>query len=279
VATASQAALSHLCRFVELPYWGALGQLLKSKNAEKDAWELGRELVDTAEETNLPTHPVHLLAAARAGVAFLRSMGDATQAQQADEIKPAVQQLFARALAGCDRPEFAASRRENELAVASNWATFLMKTCPARAQEIRQLNDRVWRLLDDGAAGIMVWGEWFELLADREADHGEAAGIYGLGARHVPAWHQFWVKGAGAELLGRLTQCPVTEALKGKTPTELGQILKKAASGVKHALRGTGPSVVRDRWREGVRFFKRNWGNHPDVRPFLWAYRELERRG
>ncbi|MBI1902933.1 MAG: hypothetical protein HYS13_17690 [Planctomycetia bacterium] len=269
--------LQHVCRFVELRDWGLQSELTKGKDALLDAWELGNELLATHDQHGTPCHPARVLQVARAGMSYLKQLRGPDQDNDAHDVRCRIDGLFRQAQAACDRPEWSSDRNSNLLAVLSTWATYSMQNSPQLVSQIRQLNDDIWNLLKSNTPASLVWGEWFELVADRETNHADAAAIYALAIENVPAWHQNWIKGVGAEVLGGLINPPICKKLTAKPPDQIAHILKKAALGLKDLQTGHASDVVHDRWRSGAAFFFSHWSANTNVQPFLAPYRFLQR--
>ncbi|MCL6547163.1 MAG: hypothetical protein K6T61_18270, partial [Bryobacteraceae bacterium] len=276
LATQAKSAMQHLCRFVGWPHWHAQVELLKDKTATKDAWELGLDLLEGHRQAGTPVHPIYLVNAARAGMGYLKTLRGADQSEEYDEVRTRAEILFTDARDACERPEWRASKEINLLRVLSTQATFIMKEQPERTQDADRLNEEIRSYLAAGVSGATVLGEWFELAADRQLDHGRAAPIYGMGVQAVPTWHQLWIKGVGAELLGDVGNRQIINQLTEKTPEEIGNILNKAASGLKEVQQEKAPLPVCERWRRGIQWIKESFGNHRKVKVFLGPYRFLE---
>ena len=180
--------------------WIVVNQLMmkKEQQSHDEAFELAYRLLDAADTTELPPHPIWLAEAAeaRAGVDPNQVTPD-----RGDEVV----KLFERAIEACDTlarlPDkiAKATREQNLLEVLPRYSVFLARH--NRSGQVEAVDDRIWGLREDWTR---LRGEWIELQAERVAaapgPPPEDRGLDGLLA-FCPTYYQLPFKLMGAALI------------------------------------------------------------------------------
>lgn len=149
----------------------------------------------------------------------------------------------------------------------------------------RVLDREILDLLDSGANGRVVEGEWFERVADETRDDGEAVGFYRLGLKWVWDWHQFWIKAPGAAVLAGQDVDWMSDVLEEYTQKRSARLNERFTSQDMQLYILSqcdkrfkpNPKVwVKKRWNAGIGAIDRLWGGSNVVRRAIRALRAYE---
>ena len=252
---ASWDALDHLSRYIDLPDWSTLENLLKAGGHGKRAYEMAKELLKHQHDACVMSHPYNLITAARATIQWMKSHGENSNNPKLGQIlRQEINSYFRQALEYCSTSLLEETDR---LYMLSSYAVYLYDFEPDRKQDIQCLSEQVSDLLHKGINPKGIPGQWFDFLADEELDHAKASSIYKLGIGVVPEWSELWIKGLGSASLGGLSEqvnrikntCSMDDAIRILSKSR-GLYQRRISILPMHAL---------DRWNEGLRLFSRFW--------------------
>jgi hypothetical protein len=273
------AALQRIQRFGEYPGWSAVNNLLKSKTAAKDAYEIAMDLLDAREETGTPPHPVQLLTAIRAVEQRwdeMRKDPDPVHKDEVDNLRRTIDDLFDQGRAACARKEWLSERDYNLLSVVSQRATFLYGHRQILldgdiGQRVEALSGEAWNLLAAGTDGSAARGGWYEIEGDRRSADEEAELVYGQGVQWSPGWRSLWFKHIGC--LSRLGKSEaINGALATLTPELIEAILKSGIGGLRRDHKRPSGVWMKLRWQSGITEFKNRFSGDPALRGLIKLY-------
>jgi hypothetical protein len=273
------AALQRLQRFGEYPGWSAVNNLLKSKTAAKDAYEIAMDLIEAREDTGTPPHPIQLLTAIRAVEQRwddLRQHPEAANQEEAGNLLITIDELFDQARVACNRKEWLSESNYNLLSVVSQQATFLYShrhTLPnaGLSQRIQGLSSEAWNLLAIGTDGSAARGGWYEIVGDSRSDDEQAEIAYRQGVQWSPGWRSLWFKYVGC--LCRLERRnTVSEVLGTLTPELLNSILRSGIAGMRRDRKRPSGAWMKVRWQSGITEFKTRFYGDPSLRGLINLY-------
>lgn len=269
---ASRMALQHISRFVQVPTWGVVDNLLKSGSLDMDAYEMATELLEWQHSSCVKSHPAHLIIAARAAARWSKAHSErSTSSELGHKLLQEADFRFLQALKHC--PLFPSEEEFNLLCVLTNYAVYLSEQEPERQEDIKLLSEQAVELLIKGVNPKGAKGEWFELIADHELDHAKASLLYNWGIEAIPEWAQLWIKGLGAvSLAGQSEQ---VDKIKSTLPPDKVIYLLTKTKGAYQRQLIRPLKHVASRWEEALRLFDRFWGSDPRVRR---ALEQLRRR-
>jgi hypothetical protein len=211
---------------------------------------MAQELVESADASAI--HPQHYLLAARAAAQWAKSCrGERNPIQE--RVRADANRYFRAALDRC--AAFPGEEERTGLQALTAYAVYLATEEPERLEEAEDATSRALELIARGADGRVARGEWYEMIADKEVDHGKAASLYELGVRFVPEWAQLWVKGIGAASLADATTLrkELLTRLDAKRVSDDGRAWNVVAKCQKayERQRSNGPQHVTLRWQRG----------------------------
>jgi hypothetical protein len=280
-----RTALNRLQRFAELPGWNMVNQLLKSRNSEKDAYEVAMDLLEARKNSEAPPHPVHLLNAVRAAEQWwdmLRRYENYKNLQEVSRLLLQIEELFGEAERACEHPMFRSERNYNRLKFLTQRAVFLEKygqvTPQSGLQEkIKQRTEEALKMIEEGADGSAAFGGWYESTGDNLERHVDAEKVYELGVRWVPDWHQLWIKLIGCARLAYSNHDKAKAICETLPVAKLDLILQKSLPGISRDKKHY-REWVQQRWIAGIKQFREMYETDPLIgRHFDYYARELER--
>ena len=192
-------------------------------------------------------------------------------------LRAEILKFFHQASEACD--SFPAERDYNYLHVITAHAVFLYRYAVNEEEKslAQSLSAEGKRLLDSGADGRAILGEWYEMYGDHEKEHADAASIYAVGVKCVPKWAQLWIKCIGASLLAPSTDNKVEEYHAQLNPDMVVAILANSGRGY-HQQRGEKQYLV-DRWKTGVKQLQQWWPTDRCIRQLIRDRYFFEQRG
>lgn len=275
IERACRKILEHLYLFSLPADWGLVANLHQSRELAHSelAREVALERLRLEDIAEAPSHPQHLLLAARSSARVVQALrGQSTSPKREEELLIESNSLFERAITNC--AIFPSEEAANLVLVLTGYAVF-KKTFGQSG--LRELIDKVLELLDvNKDLDRIARGDFFEMVGDIEIDNSKAAILYrrGLTSR-LQVWNQLWVKAVGAESLaeGAVVSDILRELSAEKVASILAKVKRRRRSYIAQDTRLHDETGVQDitmlRWQEGLKVFDRLWGQDPFVKNAL----------
>lgn len=293
-----EESVRRLARFVVAPSWANVSRLLKGANrlpglSALEPYEKACELLGWYEEAQIPPHPFHLVTTADSAVRAASCIHlyvenpDVPEAfriacpESPLQLHVKAKELYLQALRRCA----ALPKNEQDRTLLFCLTKYLVYLCHRhwiliehetqldrenKEAEIQHCWSQIQDLLNRRVKLLIVEGlECFELMGDREPDHGKALDIYLKGIETGLIWSPLSLKTWGTASL-----CGQTDRLNRMLesfPAQEGHLIYKAFYNSSSREAKLSPHEI-PRIREGLRVFEDRYGNDQRVRASRAAF-------